>query len=249
MVLGGPELGRPESRVDQLVVRLEREILDRGLQAGVRIGTKDEIRQRYQVAAGTLNEALRVLHARGHASLRRGPNGGVFVAEPPGRLALANLVLGFEADPNDVRDCLVVRDALEPVVAADAAQHRRGDDLVSVKAALEAMRGAATDPTAYLHQNWQLHRAIARAGHNEVAQRFYLALLDLLESELEDVSDQDDSFARGMADNLVLHEELVAAIEAHDPAAAAATALRHASSLQAASEVRLLPAKTRRRPA
>ena len=195
------------------------------------MGTKDEIRLRYGVSNGTTNEALRILQARGRAQLVRGPRGGVFVAEPAGRVALANLLLGFDAGSADMRDCLAVRDALEPLVAADAAKHRTKADLKAMSAALADMAGA-DDPAAYLRANWNLHRTVAAAGKNRVAQRVYTSLLDFLYEELDDVAPVGASaFTEGRDENLAIHRDLVVAIEQRDPAEAVACASRHVEAV------------------
>ena len=49
------------SRAEELSRRLEQEIVDNGLPAGERLGTKEDIRNRFGYAVATVNEALRLL--------------------------------------------------------------------------------------------------------------------------------------------------------------------------------------------
>ena len=75
-------LGARVSRAELVARELEREIGD-GLQAGERLGTKDDLRKRFRVAGATVNEALRLLEMRGLVEpalvcerARVGPTGG-----------------------------------------------------------------------------------------------------------------------------------------------------------------------------
>ena len=73
------------SRAETLATRLEAEISADALQPGQRLGTKRELRERFGVAAGTFNEAMRIMVIRGVVDARPGPGGGVFVARRPER--------------------------------------------------------------------------------------------------------------------------------------------------------------------
>src|SRR3954453_13018526 len=61
---------------------LEAQILGAGLAPGERLGTKDDLRQRFGVAVATVNEAVRLLEMRGLIVPPPGPGGGVFGATP-----------------------------------------------------------------------------------------------------------------------------------------------------------------------
>ena len=53
------------SRSEAIARRVEQEILDGALTRGTRLGTKQELRDRFGVAVATVNEAIRVLEVRG----------------------------------------------------------------------------------------------------------------------------------------------------------------------------------------
>src|ERR1700761_7706545 len=108
-------LGARVSRAEMVARELEREILDE-LQAGDRLGTKADLRQRFGAAVATIHEAGRLLETRGLIEARPGPGGGVFVSGPGARLAMAHAVLGFASETSTYEECLELRDALEPLV-------------------------------------------------------------------------------------------------------------------------------------
>ena len=104
MLEGVGPINRPDgSLAEELVRRIEALIRERRTEGSERLGSKEDLRKTFQVAHGTMNEAVRVLETRGLIELRRGPQGGVFVAQPSIFLRLSNIFLGFrknsEFDP------------------------------------------------------------------------------------------------------------------------------------------------------
>src|SRR4051812_50210147 len=73
-------------RAEAVARDLEAQILGGGLAPGERLGTKDDLRQRFGVAVATVNEAVRLLEMRGLIEARPGPRGGGFVANSSGRV-------------------------------------------------------------------------------------------------------------------------------------------------------------------
>lgn len=83
-----------ESRVTRAEA-LARTLEPATFSAGQRIGTKDELRQRFGVAVATMNEAVRLMEMRGLVVARPGPGGGVFATNPTARASVSQLLLGF----------------------------------------------------------------------------------------------------------------------------------------------------------
>src|SRR6195952_1874853 len=81
------------SRAEAVARALETEIMDEAIAPGERIGKKTELRERFEVALGTVNEAVRLLEMRGLVTVRPGPGGGVFVASGSGRMAVRHPAL------------------------------------------------------------------------------------------------------------------------------------------------------------
>jgi DNA-binding FadR family transcriptional regulator len=201
------------SRAQELAQRLETEIVDGGLRAGERLGTKGDIRERFGYAVATVNEALRLLETRGLIEARPGPGGGVFVAAPASRVRLNHLVLGFKADDAPFSDCLAVRNALEPLVVREAAANCKLRDGKALRQIITRME-AATEPAEFLRLNWDLHRRMAKMGGNAPLKTLYLTLLDFVQDGLEDVRGDEFFDAEG---NLLVHRELVEAVIDGDP--------------------------------
>lgn len=226
---GGIEpLARPgRSRAEELAERIEASLLERIGTNEERLGSKDELRQRYQVSHGTLNEAVRVLETRGLIELRRGPQGGVFAAPPSLNIRLSQLVLGLKRSSVDVGQCLAVRNQLEPMILREAARvvRTQPEAIAPLNELADRMEATIGNPAESLKWNWLLHRRIAEMGGNAILTGIYVALLDFIEQAVDEVI-PTKTYAR--ASRIVaMHRDLIAAIALGDPERAAEAAKSH----------------------
>jgi DNA-binding FadR family transcriptional regulator len=204
------------SLAETVAKRIEARIAEDALPNGHRLGTRDSLRREFDVAAATLNEAVRLLTARGTVSVRPGVKGGIFVATPPPLVRLGRKMLELSGDSVPVSDCLVMRDALEPLLAREAMRHRTGADIADLRRLASAMAtGEAESGVGYLAANWALHRRITEIAPNKILQHTYVSLLEFVENRLRGVT--PDEPANRYAEGPAVHRELVEAIADDDP--------------------------------
>lgn len=214
------------SRAERMAQQLSEKILGKQVLPGERLGTKTELREQYGVAAGTLNEAIRLLETRGLVDAKPGPRGGIFAAAPPAHVRLSHLILGLGGDALSVADQLEVRNALEVPVALHAARAARTRDITRLGKLVDRMGECQDDPKEYLRRNWDLHEAIAQLAGNELLRTIYVSLLDGAREAVRDVM-PDDEFRATWRANWQLHVDLVDAIASGDPEQAARAAEAH----------------------
>jgi DNA-binding FadR family transcriptional regulator len=197
------------TRGEAIARGLEREVTGGNLRPGERLGTRQDLRLRFGVALGTINEAVRLLEMRGMLTVRSGPRGGVFVANAAARVRLNQFVMGYRWGEAAVADHHAVRNALEPPLCRAAARAHRGADIRALERVLDAMEREVASPLPYLRQTWALHRRIAAMCPNTALRSIYLTLLDFLEDSVEGA--EFDAF--DALEHLGRHRELVAAID------------------------------------
>jgi DNA-binding FadR family transcriptional regulator len=221
---GDDDLGLSRvSRAEALARRLEGEIVSAGLPPGERLGTKEELRQRFGIAVATLNEAVRLLETKGLITARPGPGGGVFVTQPSVQARLGRLVQGLDADRATLGDCLEFRTALEPVICRHAAARAGKRDIRRLAAIVDEMARVLDQPHEYFRANWELHRQIAGLCTNGPVRHVYLTMIDALVDGFDDFE-----FSHPTATAIDVHRRLLAAIESGDRRALDAALREHA---------------------
>lgn len=197
------------SRAEALARELEDEISAGALSTGERLGTKDELRLRFNVAVATVNEAIKLLGNRGLVEARPGPGGGVFVAGPSSRIRSGPMIMGFRWSEATLSDYHEVRGALEPLICAHAARHRRGADMGALRTILASMESHLDQPLDYARLNTAFHRRMAKISTNAPLRSLYLTLLDFYEAHLQ--GQQLPPTIAG--ENIAVHQQLLDAIE------------------------------------
>jgi DNA-binding FadR family transcriptional regulator len=213
VVLEAPAFRRPEQAAEQLAG------LAAAAEPGARLGTKEELRAVCGVSVGTFNEALRLVQARGLVTVRAGRVGGLFASRQSPLVRLGNSMLAIDDEAMCVADAVRIRDALDPLLVADAVRHRLADDVEALRQGLRRMREArdALDVHEFLLANWSLHARLAQISPSVLLRSFYLGLLEMIESHTLAVRSVDE---RPLPDYLQaryeLHEGLVSAVEDQD---------------------------------
>lgn len=199
------------SRAEAVARTLEREISTGQTSASQSLGTKEELKQRFGVAVATINEAIKLLGARGFVETRPGPGGGVFVRAVTERHA-GPLLMGFEWSEATMADYHEVRDALEPLIVQQAAANHTDSDIAKLDGIVELMGQHLDEPGLYLKDNTSFHRLLAMISPNRPLRSLYLTLIEFFDAAV-DVSELP---ARVHPDNVEVHRHLVEAIRIGD---------------------------------
>jgi DNA-binding GntR family transcriptional regulator len=186
--------------------RLREMIIEGELAPGTRLNER-ALCDRLGVSRTPLREAFRLLASDGLVEMQ--PNRGALV------VALSDA---------DIRDNFELMGALEALAGELACARITEDELVEIKALTFQMLAchARRDLPAYYHLNRQIHDRINRAARNASLTQTYSTLNLRIQSLRFRSNFDDDKWARAARD----HEQMVAALEAHDGVALAAI-LRH----------------------
>lgn len=201
-----------EEAVDQIAEKIRAG----DLHTGERLPSERELAARMRISRPTLREAIKVLTEAGVLEVRRGQQGGIFVASElvPRELLRSRQEIRF----GEVAGVLEARRLLEPRVAQLAAVHAGEDDFQAMAAIVDRSREVAArddflrNEDLFLQLDLKFHLAMARATRNATIVSLMRQLLRQLE------------IARDMAMHAPLvpdwtidiHERTLAAIRATD---------------------------------
>lgn len=225
----GPTKRRPPTTRSEMAAQ-EIAAIIKAVGPGGRLGTKDELRVQCGVSVGTLNEALRLLQARGLVTVRSGPGGGLFACEPDPMVRLGNLMLALDSHRSSVADAVRVRNTLDVLLIEDAVWHAGPADIAALRDRLADMAAAADggDGIGFLHGNCALHARIAAISPNEILSSIYVGLLEVIEGHtLAVLPAAEQPLPEFLLERYRLHARLVDAIAVQDPAGALRLIAQH----------------------
>lgn len=166
---------------DVLAARLKQEILGDGYNLGASLPTERELVSTTGLSRGSVREALRILEAQGLVHTRAGRYGGTTVSQPTADHLASHINLYAKGRSITLSALVEVRLALEPMVAALAAQRRTENDLSNLHAIAKRIDWAAdNDLSSFLEENVNWHDAIAAASHNELLRAFASSVSGLM---------------------------------------------------------------------
>jgi GntR family transcriptional regulator, transcriptional repressor for pyruvate dehydrogenase complex len=178
---------RQRRLADDIVDRLETQILEGSLRPGEQLPAERALAEEFGVSRPSLREALQKLATRGLLVTRHG--GGTFVAETLGSAFRDPLLDLLTKNPEAQRDLLEFRHTLEGSCAYYAALRATEPDRERLTAAYDRMiecyaregRGGRKEEGA---ADARFHLAIAEASHNAVLLHTIRSLFDLLEQNV-----------------------------------------------------------------
>lgn len=199
------------------------EILRGNLKPGDRLPTEQEFSAQHGVSRAVIREAIAKLRHEGLVVSRQGI--GAFVASPEAANSLT-LEPNSLAVPEDYRHLYELRLMLETGAAELAAIQRTDEDLTEMARCIDNMAKVDDLHSAYVETDISFHRAVAGATKNPFVSLF-ISFVDVKLQESILVALRSLDFTRTQAISHDEHQLIFEAIEARDPAAAAAAMRSH----------------------
>ena len=159
------KMRKPRKLPEQIADRLREMIIQEEMKTGMKLPAEGELMARFGVSRSTVREAVKILQTENIVDIRQGQ--GTFLCAMPG-LKQDPLGLRFADQQELIAHLLEIRLLIEPGVAALAAQRRREEDLVQMKALLDRMDNAYLHGEDYTPYDAEFHSVIAKAARNDV---------------------------------------------------------------------------------
>ncbi len=199
---------------EEVVERLEHEIVDGTLKPGDLLPAEKDLMVRFGVGRPSVREALLVLQQKGLVTLGSGARARVTLPDPArilGEFAgAARLYLGT---PDGLSSMHQLRTLLEAGLARDAARRATPADLNRLRDRLEDNRRAIGDREAFEITDNDFHLELARISGNPLLVRVHALIVDWL-VEQRHVVLQYPEIGRIAFEH---HEAIYNAIVAHNP--------------------------------
>ena len=216
--------------------QIRRYIALRLIQPGEALPSERQLAALFAVGRATIQHALRLLEAARLVEARRGRGGGTVVSQPAKDVdAMEELIARVSRDRLAIADMLDWRYEVEPVVAGVAAATADPEDLAAMRAAMDGMANASSEPD-YMRHDTEFHMAIARATRN----RFMISAIEETRLQLNDAMTLLPESRVWHARISSEHDAIFRRIESHDREGAKSAMLVHtahsAQGLRAALE-------------
>ncbi len=165
---------------DRIIEQIRDAVLSGRLKPGDRLASEKELILEFGVSKATMREALRVLEVLGLVEIRKGIQGGVFIAEVDMRTTIHSMMNFLHFKSVSVRDITMLRFMMEPSVAYLAAQRLGREDALRIEQMIE--KGEEYDADAP-DGDIGFHRYLARLTDNP----FLILIMDYIENMLRDL--------------------------------------------------------------
>jgi len=216
---------------EKIAGRIKKQITDGRLSVGEKLPAERDMARQYKTSRVSVREAYRSLEEVGLLRIRRGAEGGAFVAQfdhEPVRRSLS-LVLGLgKATHEEVTEARML---LEPSIARLAALRASPEDIGKLEQILVQEEQEVRHPAADSGRTaGQFHRALGDCAHNMPLVVVINALADLT---AETVSTLDVRIrSRHRRKNCEYHRQIFEAIRSHEGEKAYALMLKHVGDIQ-----------------
>lgn len=213
---------------DAIARRIQREISRGRLVAGARLPAEREMARRHKTSRVSVREAYRSLEELGVLTIRRGAEGGAFVAEMDHGAVQRSLSMVLRLGRMSHHELTEARVMIEPPVARLAARRATPDDLARLKTVVERQETLLVRRGNYRPTNLIFHRTLAECAHNLPLATLMNALADLMLEIVDKVA-----VPRPVQEDVcTFHRLIFDAIEQHDEESAERLMLQHITQIQ-----------------
>jgi GntR family transcriptional regulator, transcriptional repressor for pyruvate dehydrogenase complex len=166
----GSTIARHGSLSDRLAARFEDAIQDGELVVGTEIPSERVLAEQFGVSRTVVREAVRALVAKGLLEVRAGAGTTVSTPSPPDAARSMTLLLTTSSSKLRYEKVVEARSVIEVEIAGLAAERRTDENLVTLDAAVRALRADDLTRETFIAADVAFHQELARATQNELLE-------------------------------------------------------------------------------
>jgi GntR family transcriptional repressor for pyruvate dehydrogenase complex len=184
---------------EQIAAILRSDIVSGRVADGERLGSGDELLERFGVSRPTLREALRVLEAESMITIERGTYGGVIARRPDERYTQRALMTVLESRGVTLADVYECRTIIEPASARRlATSKRRKTEIRKLESIIDLEELSIDDPAEFAVHNVKFHEHLVATSRNQTLVLLAEVLHEIVEQAVTLLTERD-STAKGLA--------------------------------------------------
>jgi DNA-binding FadR family transcriptional regulator len=191
---------------------------------GDRLPTEKMLMEEYGVGRNSVREAIQALVTLGLVEVRPGRGATVIGIDSENALDADTFAALLKEEAVD--DLYAFRRLLEIETASCAAQRATAQEIEEIERCLRTFEFAYSRHAPVSHADDEFHAAIARASENAV----FVTMLDAVTGLIANARRLTERVPWAVPRAIEEHEQILAAIKAHDPDAAADAMRRHLDS-------------------
>ncbi|MFV0426794.1 MAG: FadR/GntR family transcriptional regulator [Beutenbergiaceae bacterium] len=232
----GWEPVRRQRTYEQVIARIEDQILDGRLRVGDRLPAEREFAHLLGVSRPSLRESLRVLEALGIVEVRLGGEGGTFLSSKVSSgfvnvMKLQHALAYFSSD-----NIVEARLALEEWSCGEAARRRQSEDLADLSAILDDMERPEIAVAEFNRLDTAFHIRIASATNNSLVAQLMDSLRLLIQRSMVERYSHLPDWRQTAKTVQHEHRDILAAINSQDRGRAASLVRDHIESFWFAAD-------------
>lgn len=225
-VTSGLEPVRKTRVYEEVLAQIQRLITEGRLKPGDKLPPERELAEAFSVSRTSVRDAIRVLEMMGMLEPRQGEGTVVRDLSPDSLVnPLASLLVRNRMRMAELLD---VRKMLEPPIAGRAAVHVTDTELTQLQDILRRQEQKVRRGELAIDEDSEFHYTIATAARNSVVLRVLDVLMDLLRESRERSLQVSGRLQRSFEG----HRRIIAALLAHDVAAAEAAMRQHLEEIE-----------------
>ena len=223
-----PRLKKSRRVSETIARRIKRQISKGALVPGEKLPAERDMAQRFRTSRVSVREAYRSLEELGLLTIRRGAEGGAFIADIDHRPVMRSLSLMLRLGKTTNEEITEARLLVEPPIARLAARRARPEDVERLQYVVRQQENALRRRGDYGPFDLNFHRSVAECARNLPLKVLMDALSDLT---VEVVAGLD--LSAGVQHQVCDSHHLIAdAIERHDEETAYELMLQHVAQIQ-----------------
>jgi len=153
---------------EEVADKIRQIIIDGSSEPGQRLPSEKELASQFQVGRQAVREGLRMLEVSGLVKVRKGSNGGIFVADLSTENITTSISNIIKLGNVSLKDVTEVRIELEKIILNYAIERMTGEDLEKLKDSIIRAKKRLSHGESPTKENLEFHLILSRATKNEM---------------------------------------------------------------------------------